>query len=289
MPPKGDGNLRYIAIAIIVVIIFMIAIFYPLLRKDSILAPFISNLSGANYLNASGANQTINPPNPRTINITGINLYTSEFDNVTDSFYNSTKPYGAIAEFPNVSFPYTLTFVNNGAAPYTINSIRSGTPGFNITGTTPNLPYLVTPGSSFLATLTIRTPPNPYIGVLQLLVSGTTTSKGSINYGTARITVVNEHISIFDNTTGTYSNYTRVYSGLNVSAGSQFPYPLTFTDNGTSNLIINYIKTGTNGFSIANESPGLPYTLTQGSSIGITILHKQPEGKLHRCPDSLGL
>ena len=91
------------------------------------------------------------------------------------------------------------------------------------------------------------------------------------------ITAINIKTSLFNNSTNSYSNHTNTYGGLKNSAGSQFPYTLTFTDNGTSNLIINYIKTGTNGFSIADNNPGLPYVLTPGSSIGITTYINSPK------------
>jgi len=88
------------------------------------------------------------------------------------------------------------------------------------------------------------------------------------------ITAVNVQTSYSSN--GLEYNHTQTYNGTKLSAASEFPYTLVFSNSANTSYVINSIKVGTPGFLYVNSTPALPYLIAAGSSISITSFIKSP-------------
>lgn len=105
---------------------------------------------------------------------------------------------------------------------------------------------------------------------------GGTTKSTSTAPGESYITAINVQVSYIDNATNTSMSITKTYGGINLTAGSQFPYTMSFSDNGSNAFIIDSITPLTPGFSVNSMTPHLPYTVTPGSNISITSIVRIP-------------
>ena len=92
------------------------------------------------------------------------------------------------------------------------------------------------------------------------------------------ITGVNMIIDYTGVSSGYFGPSSQALGGVGtLSDGSEFTYTITIT---SSALLlshnINYISVDTSGFSIINISPSLPYSLSPGSDVSITITVQTP-------------
>lgn len=118
--------------------------------------------------------------------------------------------------------------------------------------------------------------------IILYLLTRTPTHYGSITNLTAPNTVitgVDAEINLYDNLTHSYQYETRAFPGKLLPVGSSFADTLFFVNNGTSPLLVESIEPSTQGFTLLNVSPKLPYVMAPGSTLSITTRMASPQQK----------
>jgi hypothetical protein len=125
----------------------------------------------------------------------------------------------------------------------------------------------------------MKTRSKVFIGVgVVVLVIVVAIGLASLSTPTVQITAVNLEIEYAGFTGGYFGPSSQSLNGtLSTTAGSTFSYTFTLTSSAVLlTHAINQISLGTPGFTLISVSPSLPYNVSPGGSVTITIVVRAP-------------